>query len=220
MSCSRETPVGTPRCMPARSSLLALVVRLSPSLFACRPRLFACRPRRSPLAVRPSQFSPRWSPLAVRPSQFFPRPSMSLQQSRVSSSLYITHLLSQLTRAATTPLWVCCKGLMVGKLTTGNFNALTRSTPFPTVHTHGHVSPSISPAHPTLGSASSRLPIPAADPRQISSPSKHPFPYRPHARSRLTVHKPRPSDARLRLLTATHPCRRSTPNKLYIIVTF
>ena len=53
----------------------------------------------------------------------------------------------------------------------GNFNALTWSTPFPTVHTHGHVSPSISPAHPTLGSASSRLLIPAADPRQISSPS-------------------------------------------------
>ena len=60
---------------------------------------------------------------------------------------------------------------MVGKLTMGNFNALTWSTPFPTVHTHGHVSPSISPAHPTLGSASSRLLIPAAGPRQISSPS-------------------------------------------------
>ena len=74
---------GTPRCMPARSSLLALVVRFSPSLFACRPR-------RSPLAVCPSQFFPRWSPLAVRPSQFFPRPSMSLQEFHTESDL-MTH---------------------------------------------------------------------------------------------------------------------------------
>ena len=68
MSCSRETPVGTPRCMPARSSLLALVVRLSPSLFACRPRCSLVA-----LAGRPSQFAPRRFSLAGRPSQFAPR---------------------------------------------------------------------------------------------------------------------------------------------------
>ena len=68
MSCSRETPVGIPRCMPARSSLLALVVRLSPSLFACRPRCSLVA-----LAGRPSQFAPRRFSLAGRPSQFAPR---------------------------------------------------------------------------------------------------------------------------------------------------
>ena len=46
---------GTPRCMPARSSLVALAC----SLVA--------------LAGRPSQFAPRSFPLAGRPSQFAPR---------------------------------------------------------------------------------------------------------------------------------------------------
>ena len=114
-------------------------------------------------------------------SAFFVKHNLTVQQNMKMHSFELKtfmfkHSLTGKPKGnhlGSTSLQNCNKSLnlIVGNLTTGNFNALTWSTPFPTVHTHGHVSPSISPAHPTLSSASSRLLIPAAGPRQISSPS-------------------------------------------------